>query len=103
MKESLGETTITSKHKPRENYNIKEKRNTMKEKTNFFNQACKNGSNIEKTTILEKYTKPQTDLRNEIEKAEQETINTTMEKNNTRRGRKRKQVLEDKEKYNENK
>ena len=29
---------------------------------------------------MEKYTKAQTDLRKEIEKAEQETINTTMEK-----------------------
>ena len=82
MKESLGETTITSKHKPRENDKIKEKRNTMKEKRKLFNQAyaCKSGSNIEKTTTLEKYTKAQTDLRKEIEKAQQETINTTMEK-----------------------
>ena len=82
MKESLGETTITSKHKPRENDKIKEKRNTMKEKRKLFNQAyaCKSGSNIGKTTTLEKYTKAQTDLRKEIEKAQQETINTTMEK-----------------------
>ena len=80
MKESLGETTITSKHKPRENDKIKEKRNTMKEKRKLFNQACKSGSNLEKTTTLEKYTKAQTDIRKEIEKAEQETINTTMEK-----------------------
>ena len=80
MKESLGETTITSKHKPRENDKIKEKRNTMKEKRKLFNQACKSGNNPEKTTTLEKYTKAQTDLRKEIEKAEQETINTTMEK-----------------------
>ena len=53
----------------------------MKEKRKLFNQACiKSGSNIEKTTTLEKYTKAQTDIRKEIEKAEQETINTTMEK-----------------------
>ena len=52
----------------------------MKEKRKLFNQACKSGSNIEKTTRLEKYTIAQTDLRKEIEKAEQETINTTMEK-----------------------
>ena len=51
----------------------------MKEKRKLFNQACKSGSSI-KTTTLEKYTKAQTDLRKEIEKAEQETINTTMEK-----------------------
>ena len=63
MKEFLGETTITSKQKPRENYKIKEKRNTMKEKSKLFNQACKSGSNFEKTTTLEKYTKAQTDLR----------------------------------------
>ena len=35
---------------------------------------------LKKKTTLEKYTKAQTDLRKEIEKAEQETINTTMEK-----------------------
>ena len=51
----------------------------MKEKRKLFNHACKSGSNFEKTTTLEKYTKAQTDLRKEIEKAEQETINTTME------------------------
>ena len=79
MKEFLGETTITSKHKPRENDKIKEKRNTMKEKRKLFNQACKSGNNLEKTT-LEKYTKAQTDLRKEIEKAEQETINTKWRK-----------------------
>ena len=62
MKESLGETTITSKHKPRENYKIKEKRNTMKKKRKLFNQACKSGNNPEKNNNIGKIHKAQTDL-----------------------------------------
>ena len=78
MKESLGETTITSKHKPRDNDKNKRENKYNERKRKLFNQACKSGSNIEKTTTLEKYTKAQTDLRKETEKAEQKTINTTM-------------------------
>jgi hypothetical protein len=80
MKECLGEYTIGSNNKPKENEEIQEKRKTMKEKRKQFNESCKNENNEEKVTKLREYTNAQKQLRIAIEENEQTQVKNTMEK-----------------------